>query len=102
MSKRSKTPKGLMNKKQVFNQGVGTGNSNITISDEIEKCNIYHKKYKHSPTYINFRTHPSNETLRSGIVVKTPGSTTSSSTYGYINKNVLKYVRLKLINLFQL
>ncbi|KAK4887701.1 hypothetical protein RN001_003972 [Aquatica leii] len=76
VNKRNRSPMGTSNKQQIFHQDVGVGHTNKAFDTN---DNNIDKTREQSPTYINFRTQPSNETLRSGITMTRPKSTSSSS-----------------------
>ncbi|KAK5644004.1 hypothetical protein RI129_007849 [Pyrocoelia pectoralis] len=78
MNKRNRTPTQVPNKNEMFHQNVTIGQPNKAfIHSETDM-----KKPDQSPTYINFRAHSSNATLRSGVIVSRPTSTSSSSLSG--------------------
>ncbi|KAF5304567.1 hypothetical protein FQA39_LY09618 [Lamprigera yunnana] len=80
MNKRKRIPN-----QQMFRQDVGAGQTNKAF-DANE--NRIEKGGNRSPTYINFRTQPSNETLRSGIVLTRPKSRSSSSSSSFSTTSV--------------
>lgn len=62
---------GIDNRRQIFERGAGKDNKAIDNKTE---------RRKESPTYINFRNQPSNQTIRSGISANRPQSSISSSS----------------------
>ncbi|KAF5305934.1 hypothetical protein FQR65_LT07545 [Abscondita terminalis] len=79
LNKRKRTPiLGVSNKQQIFHKDVGVGHTNKAFDTN---DNSIEKTKQQSPTYINFRTQPSNDTLRSGINLTRPKSTSSSSSF---------------------
>ncbi|XP_031341169.1 uncharacterized protein LOC116169264 isoform X2 [Photinus pyralis] len=77
MNKRN--PAQMPNKSDMFQQNVAIGQTNEAF---IQNDTDTSKRLEQSPTYINFRTHSSNATLRSGVIVSRPSSTSSSSLSG--------------------
>lgn len=80
INKRKRTKMGMENRQQVFDEGTARDNMGYEAGPEKEKRQP-EKGRRLSPTYINFKTEPSNQTLRSGIILSSrPDSSLSSST----------------------
>ncbi|RZB40172.1 uncharacterized protein BDFB_005771, partial [Asbolus verrucosus] len=77
LTKRKKTPAsaGIDNRRQIFERGVGGVDNNAFVHHETKP-----ERSDQSPTYINFRNQPSNQTVRSGISVNRPPSSISSTS----------------------
>lgn len=85
LSKHSKSQMGLLNKKQVFHHDSATGHTNNAfVTNGTEKSEYDSRRRRESSTYINFRSQPSNQTLKSGMFLARPQNTSSSSSYRYI------------------
>lgn len=80
INKRKRARMGAENRQQVFAETSGQDNLGYEGSHERDKKATQQKGKKLSPTYINFKTEPSNQTLRSGIILNRPESSLSSST----------------------
>lgn len=91
-TKRNKSRMGLENRRQIFNHK--NGNDNAAFIPETVKTR--HEKTPtnyHTPTYINFREHPSNETLISGIPRPRSSSSSASITSSSLSLSPLMAVR---------
>lgn len=79
-SKRNKTGMGDLNRQQAASRSVGVGKDSMLVLGPGQP-KYQSGRRRSSPTYINFRTQPSNLTLKSGAVPSRPESSTSSSSF---------------------